>query len=1458
MKTRKSSAKFMALFLSFLMVLNLTPLAAAGVAFEEKASFDHAYRHMSFALEAEVETQQILDDAFSAYVFYWGEGNNTIDLAIRLPLSEFTSLVLVRSDAPDIQTVEDYRNGNGAVVKDFPVMCYNGIASIVFDSWYGGWSGVDIPLGEILGYSIYGKDSAEGIIEPGTYYFNCFVSNEFDELAAYQMIEVKVFGDDVDISNDFTDPNFRAAVYDIIGKDQSEPIYSSDVSGITYLNVSDKHIASLDGIEYFVNMTMLSCNRNQLTELPTLPAMLNWLDCSFNQITVLPELPFDLTYLFCYNNYLTELPALPSNLTQLDCYSNQLIELPELPLGLNILYCSSNQLTELPELPTTLETLDCSNNPISSLPSLPEGLRILGCAFMSLNDLYSTGLLSSLPELPSTLKVLDFNDNLISELPRLPEGLEELRCESNLLTELPELPLGLRIFNCNANRLSELPELPASLTYLDCSSNQLTGLNLTGLIALEQLRCYYNNLNELDLTGLTALQMLDCNRTNLKELDLTEVTALQELRCGNNNLTELNLTMLTALRELYCYNNSLTSLDLSSQTVLRELEWTVQIQDNPLEYLKLYGGYEMIIGKYPTDGGTVMLTGFNNKTKMTALTATPASGASFQEWTYSGFDSAPNTIKNTITFTLPVNPVTVTANFSGMIVEPEFHTVTFDYNDGVTPVVEIEVEDGQTVGKPVDPERDGYVFVGWFLEDEEFDFETVITGGITLTAHWEMDFVPRTFSKEASSVTYVPGGEMVYTISFTMPENVSMSELDNLYIIDNYDRSKMSYRGNSAVLRVNRQELTPMADYIMMDNKAAGTLTVSLTPSGLWKIMDQSYIELSLIFDVAENASGILSNHAYALINSNLGFGDMAEADRSDFRIETGRAAYVPGCAINYSISFTKPGISSNYYSGLPSYFDIFSLQIVDEYDAERLTYRANSAVLTINDVTLTVLQDYTLSTTPEGILTVNLTQSGLDKFYGVKPTIKLSLIFDVAEDASGLIASKGSVIYNDKPGGDGINQIEQSSDLGHIEGPGVVVTEATCEVDGHIAYYCTECGKELRTEPIPVLEHIEDEGTVTKAATCAEEGVMTYSCTVCGEIVRTEFITKDPVNHVGETYEAVITAATFTAEGLMGIYCSGCDVLLDTRVIPMLQNTFTVTFNSSGGSAVAPQQVQPGGLVVKPADPTRNGYEFLGWYYIYDDNDFAFNFNTMRINWHVTLTAKWAQVKPVFTVSFDSAGGSAVAPQKVEAGGLVVKPADPTRNGYEFLGWYYIYEDNDFAFNFNTMRINWNVTLTAKWVQVKPVFTVSFDSAGGSAVVPQKVEAGGLVVKPADPTRNGYEFLGWYYIYEDNDFAFNFNTMRINWHVTLTAKWNLAPVQPPDPLVSITADAFVTVIPGMQNQLWITVVVKCFDDMGITSLALLELFMIDNDAEGIYEVGGYLVYVDTMDDQILACYIIE
>jgi uncharacterized repeat protein (TIGR02543 family) len=220
-------------------------------------------------------------------------------------------------------------------------------------------------------------------------------------------------------------------------------------------------------------------------------------------------------------------------------------------------------------------------------------------------------------------------------------------------------------------------------------------------------------------------------------------------------------------------------------------------------------------------------------------------------------------------------------------------------------------------------------------------------------------------------------------------------------------------------------------------------------------------------------------------------------------------------------------------------------------------------------------------------------------------------------------------------------------------------------------------------------------------------------------------------------------------------------DITLYAKWIPI---TYTVTFNSNGGSAVAAQVVAQGAAATQPANPTKTGSTFAGWY---SDAGLtsAYNFAT-PVNGDITLYAKWTLNN--YTVTFNSNGGTSVVSQVIPYGSTATQPANPTKAGNTFSGWY---SDAGLtsAFSFAT-PITGDITLFAKWTLNN--YTVSFNSNGGSAVNSQVVAHGSTATQPPNPTKTGNTFAGWY---SDAGLtnAFNFAT-PITGNITLFAKWTL------------------------------------------------------------------------------------
>ncbi|MCT8124579.1 InlB B-repeat-containing protein [Alishewanella sp. BS5-314] len=143
--------------------------------------------------------------------------------------------------------------------------------------------------------------------------------------------------------------------------------------------------------------------------------------------------------------------------------------------------------------------------------------------------------------------------------------------------------------------------------------------------------------------------------------------------------------------------------------------------------------------------------------------------------------------------------------------------------------------------------------------------------------------------------------------------------------------------------------------------------------------------------------------------------------------------------------------------------------------------------------------------------------------------------------------------------------------------------------------------------------------------------------------------------------------------------------------------NSYTLNFDTVGGSNVASANYNFGATVVAPAAPVREGFIFVGWTPTLPA--------TMPAN-NLSVTAQWAVNQ--YTLSFDSAGGTNIAPASYNFGATVVTPADPVREGYTFMGW---------TPAVPSIMPASNLVLTALWEQ--KVFTVRVSLVGEGMVQP-------------------------------------------------------------------------------------------------------------------------------------------
>ena len=114
---------------------------------------------------------------------------------------------------------------------------------------------------------------------------------------------------------------------------------------------------------------------------------------------------------------------------------------------------------------------------------------------------------------------------------------------------------------------------------------------------------------------------------------------------------------------------------------------------------------------------------------------------------------------------------------------------------------------------------------------------------------------------------------------------------------------------------------------------------------------------------------------------------------------------------------------------------------------------------------------------------------------------------------------------------------------------------------------------------------------------------------------------------------------------------------------------------------------------------------------------------------------------KTVLTVSYE-VNGEVVKTENVEEGKTATRPTDPTKEGYDFLGWFLGSEKFDFS-----TAIEGNIKLEAKWVsktdENNKIYTITLNIDERTQEL--KTDNEGLLGKIDAPTKSGYKFLGWY-----------------------------------------------------------------------------------------------------------------
>ena len=229
----------------------------------------------------------------------------------------------------------------------------------------------------------------------------------------------------------------------------------------------------------------------------------------------------------------------------------------------------------------------------------------------------------------------------------------------------------------------------------------------------------------------------------------------------------------------------------------------------------------------------------------------------------------------------------------------------------------------------------------------------------------------------------------------------------------------------------------------------------------------------------------------------------------------------------------------------------------------------------------------------------------------------------------------------------------------------------------------------------------------------------------------------------------------------------------------PVTKDSYTVTFDSQGGSIIDPVTVTPGESV-ELETPTREGYTFLGWFDAPTTGNHVTSPATPDDD--INLYAHWSKDKVVvstFSVTFDYQDGTTdtVTGSVYDDNSADTIASFPAaeKDRAEFLGWYTAPTG---GVRVRTYSGKEDITLYAQFTAdesgsetpaTKDSYTITFDSQGGTAVDSVTKEEGTIVKSFASPTRDGYTFLGWYTASDAGNLV---SSIIVKKDVTLYAQW--------------------------------------------------------------------------------------
>ena len=675
--------------------------------------------------------------------------------------------------------------------------------------------------------------------------------------------------------------------------------------------------------------------------------------------------------------------------------------------------------------------------------------------------------------------------------------------------------------------------------------------------------------------------------------------------------------------------------------------------------------------------------------------------------------------------------------------------VTFDpANGGDTFTQDVEYEGKAT--EPAAPEKTGYTFDGWYLDEAEepFDFDTIITSDITLTAKWHV--TPHNIYAYARLNSYFAP---LTTSEFDTPVTLNEATLSRLglgsynslgYIsIGSFTFDAMPL--TSDLYFADDAELSAVAEKLATDIALETGVSDKIAEKIAWMALYKTVNEEDM-------APGYPAEAGYQL-SGNLNLASVT------FRAGAENVENMP--AVNYTYDDGAIDFYDFYFAGdtftMPAdptregyIFEGWSVKVLPaENDADHLD--ADGADDAADETLLKAGDTYTI--TAGGVKFTAQWEARTDTPYTVEHYLENldgSYALDTTEPLKGTTDTTVTAAAKSYDNFTYDSTVPGTVASGNIAGDGSLVLKL---------FY-------TRNTYDYTVRHIKQlpDGSYDEAN--AEVETLSGKFEALAAVTAKDYGSHYPTNDAG-------TKQNIKIEKNLTI-----DVKYDL-------DNHTLTFETNGGSAIDPVTVRHGNAVARPADPTKDKYTFIGWYVdpeFTEEYDFATVLEadkTIYAKFELTSTPigdiyvryDVLHIKQLPDGSYDLANAEVehLSAKKDTTVTAVVKDYSATHH-----------------INVNSTLSKLTDTAIQPYpgADGKPVYTIlsvyydldfhtlTFDTMGGSRIDPVTVRHGNAVAKPKDPVNGGYIFDGWY---TDKTYRtpYNFATV-LTQDTTIYAKWFL------------------------------------------------------------------------------------